>query len=65
MRSAIHRKPPMMFERPKMLKQKQPQLFKTLTRFYQQDVLGIEKDIKVRGKSPCPCGSGKRCCMPK
>jgi Mlc titration factor MtfA (ptsG expression regulator) len=55
----------MMFERPKMLKQKQPQLFKTLTRFYQQDVLGIEKDIKIRGKSPCPCGSGKRCCMPK
>jgi len=56
------------FERPKMLQQKHPQLFETLTRFYQQDVLGIEKDIKIRSKSPCPCGSGKRykrCCMPK
>lgn len=56
------------FERPQMLKKKHPQLFDNLTRFYQQNVLEIEKDVRIRGKAPCPCGSGKRykrCCMPK
>jgi len=55
------------FERPQMLKNKHPQLFKSLTEFYKQDVLDIAKDIKPRKKMPCPCGSGKRykhCCMP-
>ncbi len=55
------------FERPKMLKQKHPELFEALTRFYRQNVLEIEKDMQMRGKSPCPCGSGKRykhCCIP-
>jgi Mlc titration factor MtfA (ptsG expression regulator) len=56
------------FERPKMLKQKHPHLFSVLTDFYRQDVMAIATDIKIRKKSPCPCGSGKRykhCCMPK
>jgi len=55
------------FERPKMLEHKHPELFKKLTRFYQQNVLEIESDVKIRAKSPCPCNSGKRykrCCMP-
>ena len=55
------------FERPKMLKNKHPKLFTALSEFYRQDVMGIEKDIKIRRKSPCPCGSGKRykrCCLP-
>ena len=56
------------FERPKMLKNKHPQLFKALEDIYQQDVMAIEADLKPRKKSPCPCGSGKRykhCCMPE
>lgn len=56
------------FERPAMLKSKHPQLFDALTDFYQQDVLGIARDLKPRKKAPCPCGSQKRykhCCMPK
>lgn len=56
------------FERPKMLKNKHPQLFSVLSDFYKQDVLTIEDDIKLRRKSPCPCGSGKRykrCCLPE
>ncbi len=55
------------FERPAMLKTKHPELFEALTRFYQQDVMHIEKDISIRKKSLCPCGSKKRykrCCMP-
>jgi Mlc titration factor MtfA (ptsG expression regulator) len=54
------------FERPKMLKDKHPKLFKALTAFYRQDVLRIEEDIKPKKKAPCPCDSGKRykhCCM--
>ncbi len=56
------------FERPAMLKTKHPHLFKSLTDFYQQDVLGIASDINPRKKAPCPCGSRKRykhCCMPR
>jgi len=55
------------FERPKMLQKKHARLFELLTEFYQQDVLAIANDVKVRKKDPCPCGSGqryKRCCMP-
>jgi len=56
------------FERPKMLKQKHPQLYQALTDFYQQDVMHIATDIKPKRKAPCPCGSGKRykhCCLPE
>lgn len=55
------------FERPKMLKTKHPQLYESLSAFYQQDVLSISEDIKIRKKASCPCGSGKRykrCCLP-
>ena len=55
------------FERPKMLKNKHPQLFSSLSEIYQQDVMNIANDIKPRKKAPCPCGSKKRykhCCMP-
>ena len=55
------------FERPKMMKAKHPALFESLSTFYQQDVMNIAADIKLRKKSLCPCGSGKRykrCCMP-
>ena len=54
------------FERPKMLQSKHPKLFKMLTEVYQQDTMGIEKDIRVSKNAPCPCGSGnkyKRCCI--
>jgi len=55
------------FERPAMLKRKHPKLFESLTKFYKQNILEIEKDIKIKGKAACPCGSGKRykrCCLP-
>ncbi len=55
------------FERPKMLKNKHPQLFSSLSEIYQQDVMDIANDIKPRKKAACPCGSNKRykhCCMP-
>ena len=55
------------FERPKMLEKKHPELYRLLSELYQQDLSDIATDIKVRAKSPCPCGSGKRykrCCMP-
>jgi len=55
------------FERPKMMKKRHPQLFESLSEFYQQDVLSISEDIKPKKRSPCPCGSGKRyrhCCLP-
>ncbi|MFK8068758.1 MAG: zinc-dependent peptidase [Gammaproteobacteria bacterium] len=56
------------FERPKMLKNKHPKLFSSLSEIYQQDVMSIDNDIKPRKKAPCPCGSKKRykhCCMPE
>jgi Mlc titration factor MtfA (ptsG expression regulator) len=55
------------FERPKLLKNKHPSLFASLSEFYQQDVMAIASDIKPRKKALCLCGSGKRykhCCMP-
>lgn len=56
------------FERPKMLKNKHPDLYQALQDFYHQDRAAIAEDIAPRKNSPCPCGSGKkykRCCMPK
>ncbi|MGK0442451.1 MAG: Mlc titration factor MtfA (ptsG expression regulator) [Pseudohongiellaceae bacterium] len=56
------------FERPSMMKNKHPELYKSLNIFYQQDVMAITQDIKLRKKALCSCGSGKRykrCCMPK
>lgn len=55
------------FERPKMLHKKHPDLFRALEGIYQQDVMAIASDVRIRKKAPCYCGSGKRykhCCMP-
>jgi len=55
------------FERPKLLKRKHPQLYKSLERFYKQNRADVHVAERIRKKSPCPCGSGKRykrCCMP-
>ena len=55
------------FERPKLLQRKHPNLYKSLSDFYQQDLASIAEVVTPRKKDPCPCGSGKRykrCCMP-
>lgn len=55
------------FERPKLLQRKHPNLYQSLSDFYQQDLASIDEVITPRKKDPCPCGSGKRykhCCMP-
>jgi len=54
------------FERPKLLKRKHPDLYKSLELFYKQNRADVHRAIRVRKKSPCPCGSGKRykrCCL--
>lgn len=54
------------FERPKMLKQKHPALYKALQQFYRQDRAAVKADVRMSKKSPCPCGSGlryKHCCL--
>ena len=56
------------FERPKLLKQKHPELYKLMEQIFQQNL--SEKNLnqaRVRSgrNSPCPCGSGlkfKKCC---
>ena len=56
------------FERPKLLKQKHPQLYKYLEGFYKQNRADVHVAERTRKKAPCPCGSGKRykrCCMVK
>ena len=56
------------FERPKMLKQKHPELYQSLEAFYQQNMAEMQVDLNIKKKQKCPCGSGKRykrCCMPK
>lgn len=54
------------FERPKRLKQKHPDLYKTLEHFYKQNRADVHEVVRIRKKAPCPCGSGKRykrCCL--
>jgi Mlc titration factor MtfA (ptsG expression regulator) len=56
------------FERPKRLKQKHPQLYRHLERFYKQNRADVHVAERIRKKAPCPCGSGKRykhCCLKK
>lgn len=56
------------FERPKRLKQKHPELYSHLQRFYKQNRADVQRAERIRKKAPCPCDSGKRykrCCMPK
>lgn len=57
------------FERPKLLKQKHPQLYELLTEIYASDLSMKYKDIKpqreINRNDHCPCGSGKKfkkCC---
>lgn len=56
------------FERPKLLRQKHPQLYQLLERAFNQKMSGrtLKKTRKRIGRnSPCPCGSGekfKHCC---
>jgi len=54
------------FERPALLAARHPALYEKLSDLYQLDAHDIAKDIKIRKKDPCPCGSKKRykrCCM--
>lgn len=56
------------FERPKLLKNKHPELYKLLQEVFDQDMAGKGMSFKknvIGRNSPCPCGSGlkfKRCC---
>ncbi|WKN32969.1 zinc-dependent peptidase [Porifericola rhodea] len=59
------------FERPKLFKQKHPELYKTLRKVYHQDMSRrlkkpFRKAKRIGRNDPCPCGSGdkfKHCCM--
>jgi len=56
------------FEQPKMLKRKHPSLYKSLEKFYRQNLADLKQIARTRKKAPCPCGSGKRykrCCFIK
>lgn len=57
------------FERPKLLKQKHPDLYKKLSEIFSTDLSQKFKHHKIKRElgrnDPCPCGSGekfKRCC---
>ncbi|MCU4175593.1 zinc-dependent peptidase [Carboxylicivirga sp. N1Y90] len=56
------------FERPKLLKQKHPELYELLEKIFQQDMSAKELNkasARLGRNSKCPCGSGlkfKRCC---
>lgn len=54
------------FERPKTLKQRHPEIYAGLEKFYRQNRADVQQAVRVRKKAPCPCGSGKRykrCCL--
>lgn len=56
------------FERPKLLKQKHPELYKLLEKIFKQSMIsrGLNKQKVIIGRnSKCPCNSGKKfkhCC---
>ena len=56
------------FERPKLLAQKHPELYKVLEQIFKQDMRKRKLNFKSKSigrNSPCPCGSGlkfKKCC---
>lgn len=56
------------FERPKLLKQKHPELYKLLEIIFDQKMakkLKKNSSIEINRNDPCPCGSGKKykhCC---
>lgn len=59
------------FERPKLLKDKHPQLYEALSKVFQNDLASTFKNENSNKRSigrndKCPCGSGKKfkhCCM--
>lgn len=60
------------FERPHLLKKKEPELYDTLCEVFKQDPSRIISEdaygvpTRIPRNAPCPCGSGlkyKRCCM--
>lgn len=59
------------FERPKLFKDKHPELYKLLKKVYHQDMAKrlrnpFRKPKRIGRNDPCPCGSGekfKKCCM--
>jgi len=56
------------FERPKLLKQKHPQLYDLLQEVFNQDMAARDmkkRKLEIGRNSPCPCDSGrkfKKCC---
>ena len=56
------------FERPKLLKKNQPDLYDLMEKIFHQDMAKrnlFTKDNKIGRNDPCPCGSGKKfknCC---
>ncbi len=56
------------FERPKLLEQKHPELYKLLEKVFKHDMSSrnlTKKSTKIRRNDPCPCNSGlkfKKCC---
>ena len=66
------------FEKPSMMAQHHPELYKILTRIFRQDTKALLKSAvrsilkpggrKIGRNDPCPCGSGKKykkCCLGK
>lgn len=58
------------FERPHLMKEKNPQLYELMSKIFKQDRSDTFKILKRKKKlgrnDPCPCGSGKKyknCCM--
>lgn len=58
------------FERPKLLENKHPELYKMLQDIFTVDLAkkykGIKKNSETGRNDPCPCGSGKKfkhCCL--
>ncbi|MEQ9306993.1 MAG: zinc-dependent peptidase, partial [Marinoscillum sp.] len=60
------------FERPHLLKRKEPVVYEHLVQIFKQDptmIIGNQTSslsIEIGRNAPCPCGSGrkfKRCCI--
>jgi Mlc titration factor MtfA (ptsG expression regulator) len=62
------------FERPRTMQRRHPELYRTLARVFQQDMISRVRNMivptggKLGRNSRCPCGSGrkyKKCCLNK
>lgn len=59
------------FERPQLLQENHPELYKLLSKAFNQDTAAVLKitqriRVEIERNDPCPCGSGrkfKKCCM--